>query len=273
MSIKPLDGFFSIPLSLIKTKAGNQTRPAEDNKESDLQLLADGIKANGQHMPIIVYRESEESKFYVVLDGHRRFAALQMIGAESAKCEIRLRKKDGVDRADAANSLQRTLGLGAVLAKRIADNKAGSKSLAEYAKEYGRSLGSVKNLMSAWNKLADEDKELAVSECWTVKTMIEKSHRYDFPVDPPNSKPKTKSHQNDSKMEPHSKKGKDSKQRLREEVAEPAAKPEIILAIGDVRYRVIHPRSAAIIKNPEKWLNSLINNKDPGIESLELIED
>src|SRR5262249_4238764 len=72
--------FFELPLRQIRPSACNDKlyRPM-DPSDPDLQALAQNIREKGQLEPIVI------SQDWVIISGHRRFAALKIIGATSAK--------------------------------------------------------------------------------------------------------------------------------------------------------------------------------------------
>lgn len=169
-----------LPISDIRVKNSNQTRPSADNTPEALDALVQNIKAIGQRTAITVYKAKDSDDHYTVLDGHRRFAAMQIAGGTEIACVIKNRSADNVDVYDAVNSLQKSLSLGAVLAARIEKRKgtADEKTLKQYAAEFGRSHSALRNLMSAWTQLTGRDKELAVVEKWAESRIRECTDQY-----------------------------------------------------------------------------------------------
>nr|WP_316644041.1 ParB/RepB/Spo0J family partition protein [uncultured Roseateles sp.] len=145
-----------IPLSSIATREQVRTRNGFD--KASISELAESIKTYGVLQPIVLQRDPEQDAGYVVLYGHRRFAAAQVAQLDAIPAIVSDSDPAGLTELQLTENLQRE-----------------NLNLADTA-------DAVRKLADLYGKPADIAKRVNKSPAWVSKHLMLTSPKFDARV-------------------------------------------------------------------------------------------
>ena len=177
---KEIDKIYEIPLDRIRL---NDNQPRQEYDQDKIQALAESIKSDGLIQPIVV---SQTGTRPVIIAGHRRYKAYELLGEKTIPCIVDVKRRDHSDftklalienlQREGLNSLEIAKGL-----KELQDEA--NVSQRELARITGYNEGHVSKYLNVYEKVKNDKerqtklKELGIFKAYNYYCNVNKRKR------------------------------------------------------------------------------------------------